>query len=286
MCRLFGLHAGATPLDATFWLLDAPDSLRAQSHRNPDGAGIGVFDADGRPDVDKQPIAAWDDAQFATAARTLTATTFVAHVRHASTGARTVANTHPFEQDGRIFAHNGVVQDLAALDARLEELGAQHLVRGETDSERMFALITAEAARADLHTGIVRAVGWIAEHLPVYALNFVLGTPAELWALRYPANHQLWMLQRPAGGTGTDEALDARTRRISAHSTELADRPSVVLASEPMDADAAWQLLPAGELVRVGLDLSVTRRRPFPDRPARELTLTDLRPEVVRSQLA
>ena len=31
MCRLFGLHAG-TPVDAEFWLIDAPDSLAAQSH--------------------------------------------------------------------------------------------------------------------------------------------------------------------------------------------------------------------------------------------------------------
>jgi predicted glutamine amidotransferase len=46
MCRLFGLHAGA-PVRATFWLLDAPDSLRAQSHRAPDGAGIGTFDPEG-----------------------------------------------------------------------------------------------------------------------------------------------------------------------------------------------------------------------------------------------
>ena len=72
MCRLFGLHAG-TPVRATFWLLDAPDSLAVQSHREPDGAGIGVFDRDGQPIVDKQPIAAWQDAEFATEAREVTA---------------------------------------------------------------------------------------------------------------------------------------------------------------------------------------------------------------------
>ena len=32
MCRLFGLHAG-TLVDAEFWLIDAPDSLLAQSQR-------------------------------------------------------------------------------------------------------------------------------------------------------------------------------------------------------------------------------------------------------------
>ena len=106
MCRLFGLHGGAAPVPATFWLLDAADSLSAQSHRNPDGVGIGVFEADGTPTVDKQPIAAWHDTEFTSGARDLRGTTFVAHVRYASTGGHVVANTHPFLQDGRLFAHN------------------------------------------------------------------------------------------------------------------------------------------------------------------------------------
>ena len=38
MCRLFGMHTGPTPVTATFWLVDAPDSLARQSHRNPDGS--------------------------------------------------------------------------------------------------------------------------------------------------------------------------------------------------------------------------------------------------------
>jgi len=146
MCRLLGMNAGARPVVATFWLLDAPDSLAAQSHRNPDGSGIGVFGAGGTPQVVKQPIAAWDDIAFATAARELTGTTFVAHVRHASTGGHTLVNTHPFEQRGRLFAHNGVVEGLDRLDARLAELGVTDLVRGETDSERVFALVTAGIA--------------------------------------------------------------------------------------------------------------------------------------------
>jgi hypothetical protein len=38
MCRLFGPHAGA-PVDAEFWLIDAPDSLPAQSTA-PSPAGL------------------------------------------------------------------------------------------------------------------------------------------------------------------------------------------------------------------------------------------------------
>ena len=133
---------------------------------------------DGTPHVDKQPIAAWDDTAFASGARELTATTFVAHVRHASTAGNTMVNTHPFDQAGRLFAHNGVVEGLDELDARLADLGASGLVQGATDSERVFALITAETAvgTGDVTAGLVAAIGWISEHLPVYSINVVLTT--------------------------------------------------------------------------------------------------------------
>jgi glutamine amidotransferase len=122
MCRLFGLHAGRTVVTATFWLLDAPDNLSAQSKRNPDGTGLGVFNRDGKPVLSKQPIAAWEDTQFACEAHEMTGTTFIAHVRYASTVSLDVRNTHPFLQDARIFAHNGVVAGLDVLDARLAPL--------------------------------------------------------------------------------------------------------------------------------------------------------------------
>src|SRR5665647_1770272 len=141
MCRLFGMTGGPTPVRATFWLLEAADSLRAQSHRDPDGTGLGSFDPDGRPRVDKQALPAYADEAFAVEARELTSRTFVAHIRYASTGAVAGRNTHPFLQAGRLFAHNGVVGDLPRLEAELGS--ARDLVGGDTDSERVFALITA-----------------------------------------------------------------------------------------------------------------------------------------------
>ena len=132
MCRLFGLHADKRMVTATFWLLDAPDNLVDQSRRNPDGTGLGVFGPAGAPVVDKQPMAAWQDAEFATEAHQLTGTTLIAHVRYSSSAALDLRNTHPFLQDNRIFAHNGVVTGLDVLDARLAELGVTDLVHGET----------------------------------------------------------------------------------------------------------------------------------------------------------
>jgi predicted glutamine amidotransferase len=288
MCRLFGLHADAAAVSATFWLLDAPDSLAAQSHRNPDGAGIGVFGPDGAPRVDKQPIAAWDDTAFAGGARDLQGTTFVAHVRHASIGAHTMANTHPFEQDGRLLAHNGVVEGLDVLEARLAEMRVLGLVSGETDSERVFALITAETAArgGDVTAGLVAAISWISAQLPVYSLNIVLTTATDLWALRYPATNELWVLPRAAGGAGACRGLEARTDRIHARSAALAGHPSVIIASEPMDDDSGWRLMDSGELLHVGADLVLDCSAPFPDKPAHQLSMSDLQGPAAASQQA
>lgn len=288
MCRLFGLHAGAVPVPATFWLLDAPESLEEQSRKNPDGAGIGVFGVDeppGDPVVIKAPLAAWQDAEFATAAHDLRGTTFVAHVRYASTGGLTMENTHPFEQDGRLFAHNGVFTGLDVVDARIAELGVTGLVRGDTDSERLFALITAETrvAAGDLEAGIVAAVGWVAAHVPLFSLNFVLATATDLWGLRYPASHELWLLERSAGGSGAPTPLDAASPRIRARSDELAGQPAVVLATLRMDDDPAWRLLAPGELVRIDAGLQCHWSTPLPD-PAHLLTLADLDASAAVSQ--
>lgn len=286
MCRLFGLHAGHRAVTATFWLLDAPDNLAAQSRRNPDGTGLGVFDSAGRPQVRKQPMAAWRDRAFHSEAHEMTGTTFLAHVRYATTGALDVANTHPFLQDGRMFAHNGVVQGLELLDERLRADGVSELVGGQTDSERVFALITAAARRngADVNAAIREAVGWVADNLPVYALNMVLSTATDLWALRYPDSHNLYVLDRrepPASGAA---ALDLRTERIHAHSAHLAGFPSVVVASEPMDDDPSWRLLDPGELVHVDVDLNITSRVDFPDVPRDQLRRQDLSAQAQAAQ--
>ncbi|HET7430453.1 MAG TPA: class II glutamine amidotransferase [Nocardioides sp.] len=260
MCRLFGLTGGTVPLRATFWLLDAPDSLDLQSSANPDGTGLGVFDAAGTPHVYKQALAADRDLDFAREARDLESTTFVGHVRKASAGAVALRNTHPFVADGRIFAHNGGFGDLGRLE---EELGPDlDRVGGDTDSERLFALVTREIERlGDVTAGLVSAVDWVADRLPVHALNLVLATPHELWALRFPETHSLYVLASDAGPL---------THASSAGTRVEADQapPRVVLASERLDDDPGWSALGSGELVHVAPDLTVTRSV-VRDRPPR-----------------
>jgi predicted glutamine amidotransferase len=283
MCRLFGLHAGTDVVTATFWLLDAPDSLAAQSRKNPDGTGLGVFDGRGRPEVHKEPIAAWQDADFATEAHHMSGTTFIAHVRYATTGSLDVHNTHPFLQDGRIFAHNGVLEGLDVLDERLRAVGTDNLVLGQTDSERVFALVTASIRDhdGDITAGLVDAMKWLAANVPIYAVNVVLSTAADMWALRYPDSNELYILDRRLDG-GPD--FDLRTSRIRAWSQPLCTRPSVVFATERMDDDPRWSLLAPGELVHVDAALRVSRNVVLPDRPRYPISRSDLSLSVELAQ--
>ena len=285
VCRLFGMSGGREPVRATFWLLEAPDSLAEQSRREPDGTGLGAFDPDGRPVVSKQPLAAYEDQEFAQEAREVSSRTFVAHVRYASTGAVSAKNTHPFEQRDRLFAHNGVIEGLDRLEREVGD--AMSLVQGDTDSERFFALITGEIDRdGDVGAAIARAAGWIAENLPLFALNIVLITDGELWALRYPDVHELFVLERDAGGPTGSRHLEHASARgsVRVRSGDLADRPAVVVASERMDEDPGWRALQSGELLHVDPDLHVTITRPLERPPRHQLTLADLTGKAASSQ--
>jgi predicted glutamine amidotransferase len=272
MCRLFGLHAGREPAHATFWLLDAPGSLLEQSHRNPDGFGLGTFEPDGTPDVDKAPLAAHVAELFAREAREECSRTYVAHVRYASVGGLTYENTHPFVLDGRIFGHNGIVGDLERVEAELGDLAGE--LHGTADSERLFALITRRIRDrgGDVRAGIADATRWLAEHVELYSLNFVMATPEELWALRYPEGNELWVLyhtpdHEPLHERGSHGEISVRM--------DVPERPVVVVASERMDDDPRWRELQPGELLRVGPDLDVSLELVLPDPPARLMALSD-----------
>ena len=292
MCRLLGINAGRHPVSASFWLIDAPDSLEVQSHRNVDGSGIGFFDSSGAPAVDKQPEPAFADPEFLREAKRARSVTFVAHVRYATAGNRTVANTHPFTMGGRIMAHNGGLGELGRLE---EQLGRyRELVQGDTDSERYFALITqqVDAHGGDVGAGIAAAARWIGERLPLSSLNTIVATAGELWALRYPGQHALHIIERPAGASsppapGTPgppgpvaTGLHARSATSSVHAPDLHALPSVVVASEQLDGEQGWRMLASGELVHVRPDLTVESAIVIPEDPAHLVPLPPGGPNI------
>jgi predicted glutamine amidotransferase len=295
MCRLLGLTAGTERVHATFWLLDAPDSLEVQSRRNVDGSGIGFFGPAGAPVLDKQPEAAFRDEDFIREAKHAESAVFVAHVRWATAGGRTLQNTHPFTMHGRIMAHNGGFGEAERVEERLGRY--RELVLGDTDSERYFALITQQidAHGGDVGAGIAAAAQWIGAHLPVSSLNTVVAAPGELWALRYPGQHALHIIERPAGtsapaatasggaaatGAAAGPGLHVRSSTSSVHAPELQALPSVVVASEELDGERGWRMLASGELVHVRPDLTVESAVVVPDPPAHLVPLPADNPNI------
>ncbi|WP_433249998.1 class II glutamine amidotransferase [Actinomadura nitritigenes] len=275
MCRLFGMTTCGPRVRATFWLLEAPDSLKAQSLRTPDGTGLGWFSLGEEPVRDRAPIAAFRDADFNAEARYTVSHTFVSHVRYASTGAVDVRNSHPFVMSGRLFAHNGLVRGLDELttwsgDAELAR------VEGATDSELVFAYLTTQIRQhGDTTAGLIAAVRRIAAELPVFALNLLLAESRRLWALRYPDTHELWVLN-PAMDAPED-SLKMRSGREHGHMRMQRHReptPTHVVASERMDDDPTWRLLAPGELLVVD-GAEATSLFPF-DPPAHQMTIADL----------
>ncbi|MQY01994.1 class II glutamine amidotransferase [Actinomadura macrotermitis] len=285
MCRLFGMTTGGPRVRATFWLLDAPQSLRSQSHRMPDGTGLGWFSLGDEPVRDRAPVAAFENGDFDSEARNVVSHTFVSHVRYASTGAVDVHNSHPFDMNDRLFAHNGVVQGLDVLDSWLSDVD-RALMEGQTDSELVFAYITAEIRRhgGDTTAGLVAAVRRIAAELPVYALNLLLAEPRRLWALRYPDPNELWVLSPDLGGRGIRHlGAGHEPGSLDVACADGDHVPAWVIASEPMDDDPDWRLLAPGELLVVD-GLEAVSLFPF-EAPAHPLTTADLSLAEATSQV-
>jgi len=184
MCRLFALHAGERDVAAQFWLLDAPTSIARQSEKNADGYGMAALTSRRGMILIRNPVQASEDPAYRQVARRLDAAEMLVHLRYASTGNVSLVNTHPFSQDGRLFAHNGVVGDLDRIEARLGPNRA--MVMGDTDSERFFALtplvviaserISDEPGWEEIHPGELIHVG---ADLEVDREMIVSGPPAH-----------------------------------------------------------------------------------------------------------
>ena len=124
MCRLFGMSGGDEPVRATFWLLrGARFAVADQSRREPDGTGHRLFRRRRAAPVAKQPLAAYEDRDSPTRRSGFDRGRSSPTSGSRPTAALTMPNTHPFERDRRLFAHNGVIGDLPALESSSERTG-------------------------------------------------------------------------------------------------------------------------------------------------------------------
>lgn len=157
MCRLYGFRANEeTKVECT--LVHAQNALLLQSRvdrrgrSHPDGWGI-AFYRDGTLLLEHRAAAAFRDVHFSATAERVYSRTVIAHIRMATVGGVSSANTHPFTYACWTFAHNGTVTAFPALADRLAEETGPRLQahrRGGTDSEQVFYWLLARMERAGI----------------------------------------------------------------------------------------------------------------------------------------
>ena len=140
MCELFGLSS-AKPLHVRY-SLHAFAEHGGLIHPNKSGWGIAYHEGKDALLI-KEPLPASDSPLAAFIAdQPLTSTCVIAHVRYATAGEPSFANTHPFirELGGQmhLFAHNG---GLANIWDRLKLAASTFTPVGETDSEHAFCVL-------------------------------------------------------------------------------------------------------------------------------------------------
>lgn len=122
---------------------------------NGDGFGVGWY----APHIDPSPALftsispAWNDRNLLNLTAKIESPSFFAHVRAASAGGVTQYNCHPFVYENWMLMHNGGIYDFLVLKRHIRRLLDDDIydwIKGETDSEHLFALFLQLAKNRDL----------------------------------------------------------------------------------------------------------------------------------------
>jgi len=160
MCRFIAYRGKPILLDQV--LHKPKNSLinqSAQAHEaeeplNGDGFGVGWYmkDLDPEPGLFVSVRPAWNDRNLRYLCQKVSTTCFFAHVRAASAGEVSEANCHPFHFKNFLFMHNGGIGGFQRLKRHIRRKLSDEVydwIRGQTDSEHLFALILENLANRD-----------------------------------------------------------------------------------------------------------------------------------------
>lgn len=272
MCELFAAASDDTiTLDVS---LEAFAARGDPGGRNRDGFGIAWYAGPAVRLVKEPRPAATSPWMRLLAALTLDTTRAVAHLRRATRGRATVANTQPFvrELGGRehVFAHNG---DLPEVERWLAgEPAPCHRPVGDTDSEAAFCALLGRLeplwrkhSPPPLEARFAVVAGFAAILRKLGPANFVYADGDALFAHGHRRIHRTGDPPRPPG-------LHLLERRCAAGSTPSrgggismdpgsGPRRVALLASVPL-TDEPWAALEEGEIIALHRGQVVLRQGP------------------------
>ena len=151
MCRFLAYRGKPVLLDeilhkpANSLIKQSAQAHEAEEPLNGDGFGVGWY----TPEIDSEPglfvsvRPAWNDRNLRYMCRHIATPTLFAHVRAASEGEVSESNCHPFHYKRYLFMHNGGIGGFQRLKRQIRRRLSDDIydwVRGQTDSEHLFAL--------------------------------------------------------------------------------------------------------------------------------------------------
>lgn len=245
MCQLMGMNCNV-PTDICFSFEGFHKRGGATDH-HADGWGIAFFEQEGcRLFLDYQASTVSPIAKLVRN-YPIKSTNVIAHIRKATVGAVTLANTHPFMRElwGQywIFAHNGEITSLPVLRVN------RFVPVGNTDSEHAFCWILEQLSErfdeqpddAELYAALADLAGDLAERGVV---NFILSN-GEFLAAHCSTKLHYVVRQAPFGAAHlVDEDVTVDFSEL----TTLNDRVAII-ATEPLTDNERWTKMQPGELL-------------------------------------
>jgi predicted glutamine amidotransferase len=111
----------------------------------------------------------------------------ISHLRKASVGVKNINNAHPFVYENYSFCQNGTIFGNEKIPLKVK---FKNLVRGETDSEKLFVYILqflSEHKKSDalsIRNAIKKAIINVRENFDFTASNMIFSDGKYIWALR------------------------------------------------------------------------------------------------------
>lgn len=243
MCELLGLNF-KYPVSASFSFR----GFRHRSEKNPHGWGIARYDG-AACQVFKEALKAEDSllAEFVRDYEPFQSQIFIGHVRDASLGAHTLANTHPFVRVFRgqeiVLAHNGTLKT-----PPLEDKELCYSKVGESDSEGILCALLTALDREEL---ALDDYSRVEEILIAFnqkgTMNLLFSEGNRLFCYKDQGGHNgLQLVERaapfhPVTLKDEDWKVDFREEKES-------DQHGYVIASHPLTVNEPWIDLPRGKL--------------------------------------
>lgn len=278
MCRLVTYIGPPTLLSNV--LVKPKNSIVMQSlharetvlRTNGDGFGVGWY----APELSSDPALftsispAWNDRNLLHLTAKIKSPCFFAHVRSASAGGVTNYNCHPFVYGDWMFMHNGEIGNFITVKRHLRHLlddDIYNWIKGDTDSEHLFALFlqyakgndltNLEVVAAVLQEAMIKILELIKEYggtEPAF-FNICLTDGKRIVATRYCSSkkNKPLSLHYLIGYAALSEMYVEDKQD---------NRTYIVISSEKLnDLDIGWEDVPAQHMIMVDENKSIQLRQ-------------------------